>query len=145
VTEVDWNPTPAKLKTFGWVACAVFGALGVAAYTGHFALLRRFPEREPAASLVFAGVGAVSALFSLVFPRANRPLYVAVTAVGLPVRWVASTIALAVAFFLVVTPVGWVRRLVAGDPLHRRWEPAEKTYWVTVRPTRPPEDYFRLF
>jgi hypothetical protein len=143
VTPIDWHPSPARLAPFGWVASGVFACLSIAARAGRLPALHGVPA--PEAATVFATIAGVSAFFSVVFPRANWPLYVGVTAVGLPVRWIVSTAALAATFFFVVTPVGWVRRLVAGDPLTRKWDPAEKTYWVASRPTRPPEDYFRLF
>jgi uncharacterized membrane protein len=41
------------------------------------------------------------------------------------------TVMLFIAYYLVVTPAGWVSRLVR-DPLARRWEQRSDSYWVPV-------------
>jgi len=48
-------------------------------------------------------------------------------------------------FFLVITPVGLVLRLLARDPMERRMLPEAESYWVEARGERPSESYFKQF
>jgi hypothetical protein len=135
VTPIDWNPSAPKLRRFGWVALVAFASLGLSARAA----------LHPATSVVFFVVGAMAALSSLVTPRANRPLYVALLVVGWPVRVVVSNALLVIVFYGVVTPIGVLRRLFAGDPLTRRLDKGAATYWLESKPRRPADDYFRSF
>ena len=49
---------------------------------------------------------------------------------------ICTEIAMAILFFLVVTPVGIVMRLTGRDRLRLRFEPAEPSYWVPRPPHR---------
>ena len=40
-------------------------------------------------------------------------------------------------FFVAVTPTALIMRLVGKDPLHRRFEPEARTYWIERRPPGP--------
>jgi hypothetical protein len=42
-------------------------------------------------------------------------------------------ILLAPLYFLVVTPIGWILRVV-HDPLHRAWDPKAESYLTAPRP-----------
>jgi hypothetical protein len=54
--------------------------------------------------------------------------------------------ALALLFFLVITPFGLVRRLFVRDPLHRRIDKSCQSYWVERRPPGPsPESMAHQF
>jgi hypothetical protein len=50
--------------------------------------------------------------------------------------WLNARIILTVVFYLILTPVGLVRRLLGYDPLNRRLAPNAATYRVT-RERRP--------
>jgi hypothetical protein len=50
--------------------------------------------------------------------------------------WVNTRVILTVVFYLILTPVGLVRRLMGYDPLNRRLEPDARTYRVS-RERRP--------
>jgi hypothetical protein len=44
--------------------------------------------------------------------------------------WINARIILTVVFYLILTPVGLVRRLLGYDPLNRRLDPTRATYRV---------------
>ncbi len=50
-----------------------------------------------------------------------------------------------VLFYLLITPLALVLRLVGYDPLKRKFEREAKTYWVEVEPRASKESYFRQF
>lgn len=54
--------------------------------------------------------------------------------------------ALAVLFYLVITPFGLARRIVLRDPLRRRMDKSAKSYWVERQPPGPaPESMAQQF
>ncbi len=145
MTAIDWHPDSAKLRRFGWTAAVIFLLLGGAAHMGGLSSLRRASQAPNAVEIVLVAVGVGSAFLAWMFPRGNWILYIALSVAGLPVRWLVSTLVLAIAFFLIVTPMGWARRLIGGDPLTRSLDDSEHTYWLAAQPPRPDEDYFKLF
>ena len=108
-------------RDFGLVVGGVFALLGAWwLYRGKFGWV---------APALLCG-GAALVLFGLVFPRAlvlpNR-LWMALAAV---LGYVMTRVVLALVFFLLVTPIGVVKRLTGWDPLGRRTRRGE-SYWQT--------------
>jgi hypothetical protein len=52
---------------------------------------------------------------------------------------------MAILFYLVITPVGLVFRLVGRDAMNRRFDPSLPSYWVEHRMPASLERYFRQF
>ena len=48
---------------------------------------------------------------------------------------VVSPVVLGAIFFLVLTPVAFVMRVIGRDAMKRRFEPAAPTYWVDCSPS----------
>lgn len=63
---------------------------------------------------------ALALVVTMVWPRLLRPLSVAWFGLARCLGFVVSNILLSVVFFVVLTPVGLVRRLLGRDPLMRR-------------------------
>ena len=143
--EINLRPPGKALRQFGFVALLAFGLIGglIRWKQGLFGL--DFGRAvEPVAYTLWA-LGAVSALLSLVAPRANRPLYVGVVVITYPIGFVVSHVLLGAIFFGLFTPLGLVFRLMRRDSLHRRFEKEASTYWVRHRPVESVERYFRQF
>ncbi|USN99296.1 MAG: hypothetical protein H6810_01055 [Phycisphaeraceae bacterium] len=64
---------------------------------------------------------------------ASRPLATGLRAfwmdAGAPIGWTVSAVLLAVVYFIVITPIGLVRRMGGGDTLQRRFDDGP-TYWI---------------
>lgn len=73
-------------------------------------------------------VGAVMALLGITFPNAltypNRGWMWLAGALS----FISTRVILATVFFLIVTPIGIVKRITGWDPLHRRAARSE-SYW----------------
>src|SRR5215510_5011065 len=90
--------------------------------------LRLYHGRSGEFAMGLLGVGSALAILGLLFPRA----------LVLPNRWwmtlakwlslITTPIILAIIFFLVVTPIGMIKRLFGWDPLRRR-APSAASYW----------------
>jgi len=79
-------------------------------------------------SQVTLPLGAVLVLLGIVFPRALVIPNKAWMALAEALSFVSTRVILAVVFFGVVTPIGFVKRLFGWDPLSRR-APASDSYW----------------
>jgi Saxitoxin biosynthesis operon protein SxtJ len=106
-------------RNFGILVGGIFAALG-----GWWLMRGKFHSIAPCA----LGLGAVLIILGVSFPRAlvipNR-LWMKVAEA---LSFVMTRVILALVFFLVVMPIGLVRRMLGGDPLNRRAAPAN-SYW----------------
>lgn len=62
---------------------------------------------------------------------------------GLLLGRIVSPIVLGVLFFLLITPVGLVMKVIGRDVLNRRFDPSRPTYWIARDPPGPAGDSFR--
>jgi hypothetical protein len=132
--EIDWNPGRRQLRVFGLSAMAASVVLA-----GVFVLVWGLAIVWAIAALA---VGGAILLCSLVSPRVARLIYVALSAVGLPIGFVVSFILLAAFYFLLLTPIALVFRLIGRDSLHRRFDRGSDSYWVPRKPTASLDRYF---
>src|SRR5262245_29692201 len=145
MVEINFRPDERTLRQFGWIALAGFGLFALLAWN-QWLVFRHLPEGARAAvTFTMLGLGALTALFSLVFPRANAPLFVGLSVVAFPIGFVLSYVIMATLFYVVITPVGLVMRVFGKDPMDRRFLPDAKTYWLDARPARAKADYFKQF
>jgi hypothetical protein len=145
LVEIDFQPSERILRQFGWIALGGFGLLALCAWNEWLVFRHGLgATREPLAFALLV-LGALSALFSLVLPKANAPLFVALSVVAFPIGFVVSYVIMATLFYVVIAPVGFAMRLFGLDPMDRRLLPKAATYWVDARPPRPKADYFRQF
>ena len=93
------------------------------------------------------GLGITAALFlafSIVWPNALAPLEWAWMKLAMVLNYVMTRVLLSLVFFLAVTPIGLIFKLLGKDLLGKRFDPKAYTYWVTpeedgpwTRPTKP--------
>ncbi len=163
--EVQWHPTPKQLRVFG-----VGGLLASIAA----ALVLHFVWAAAAlwTVLVLAAGGAIC-LCSLISPAVTRILYLGLTLVAMPIGFVVSFVLLAIFYFLLLTPVAFIFRLIGRDVLCLAWRgrralawrghPARDararcprheeqgqdglatSYWVPHKPSEDTERYFHQF
>ena len=108
-------------RDFGLVVGTVFALLGAWwIYRGKFEWV----------APVFLSAGAGLVLFGLVYPRALVVLNRGWMALASVLSYVMTRVVLALVFFLLVTPIGVVKRLTGWDPLGRRTRRGE-SYWQT--------------
>ena len=145
MVELNFRPSERTLRQFGWIALVGFGLLALLAWRG-MAVFRAVPEpARDELALVLAALALLAAVFSLVHPRANWPIYVGLSVVAFPIGFVLSYVIMATLFYVVIAPVGFVMRLLGHDPMDRRFRPDARTYWVDARPARPRQSYFKQF
>ena len=90
-------------------------------------------------------IGPVLVLLGLVFPRALVLPSKAWMAFAELLSFVTTRIILAFVFFVIVTPIGVVKRLFGWDPLYRR-AAASDSYWKPYSERqRDPRHYEKMF
>jgi hypothetical protein len=145
MVELNLRPDTRTLRQFGWIALVGFGLLALCAWKGWLVFAHLEPETRGTVAMVLAALAGVSTLFSVVYPKANWPIYVGLTVIAFPIGFVLSYVIMATLFYVVIAPVGFLLRAFGKDPMDRRFLPAAKTYWLDARPARPRESYFKQF
>jgi hypothetical protein len=123
-------------REFGLIVGGVFVLLG-----GWWLFRGKFPS----AARIVLPLGSLLVLLGLIWPRAlvlpNRVWML--LAEGL--SYVTTRIILAFVFFLVITPIGLVKRLSGWDPLSRR-SARSTSYWKPYSERqRDPRHYEKMF
>lgn len=143
--EIDLRPDERTLRQFGWIALVGFGLLGTLAWFEWLVFSFGLGEARTAVAGAFWGLAALAVLFSLVFPRANLPIYVGLAVIAFPIGFVLSYLIMGTLFYGLITPVGLFFKLTGRDVMKRRFEPEAETYWTEARSGRPREHYFKQF
>ncbi|MDE3066690.1 MAG: hypothetical protein KGJ60_03975 [Verrucomicrobiota bacterium] len=128
------NPTARALRQFAAVWLALFATLA----------WRALAHGHRAAGLALA-VAALPALAGLVKPRVVRWLFIVATVAAFPVGWAATQAALAVLFYLVLTPVALLFRWRGRDLLQLRRRSERASYWIERGEAPKPERYLKPF
>jgi hypothetical protein len=121
-------------KEFGLIVGGIFVLLGLWwLYRGKFAT----------AAYVLSAAGSALVLSGLVFPRLLTVPRRSWMKLAEGMSYISSRIILAIVFFLVLTPIGLVKRAMGWDPLQRRSK-ARDTFWQPY-PERSPRHYEKMF
>jgi len=135
--EIEWHPSGRQLRVFG-----ISGLLAsiLAAMVLHFAW-----GASGLWTLDIVAAGIAIFLCSLLSPAVTRILYVGLTLVAMPIGLVVSFVLLAAFYFLLLTPLAVVFRLIGRDSLCRRYEPDVESYWVEHKSSDKMERYLHQF
>ena len=125
LVEINLRPDDRTLRQFGWIALGGFALLALCAANEWLVFRHGLGAARLPVAAALAGLGLLSALFSLAYPRANAPLFVGLSVVAFPIGFVLSYVILATLFYLVIAPVGFALRLFGADPMERAL-PAER-------------------
>jgi len=119
-------------RHFGLVFTVLFAALGVLSYfRGGHAFLWLLP------------LSALIGLVAIIIPRWLRPLNRLWMKLAALLHAIVSPVVLAVLYFLILTPFGFVRRLAGRDTMRRRFDPQIDSYWISREPPGPPPESLR--
>ena len=116
-------------RTFGLVFTIVFLIVGL------------WPLAGGGAVRLWA-LGTAAAFLATAFlrPKLLAPFNRLWTKFGLLLHSVAAPVVMGLLFYLTVTPIGLIMRLLGKDPLRLRFEPQADSYWIVRRPPGPAPD-----
>ncbi|RMF56586.1 MAG: hypothetical protein D6743_20055 [Calditrichaeota bacterium] len=129
------SATPREVRKFAvTVGVAAALLLGFLFYRHKFASL--WPFSVPA-MLIVLGVAA---------PMVLKHVYLAWMALATVMQWLMTHVILTLLFYLAITPIGLINRLVRRDPLSLRFKPDAESYWIKrEKAQRTLEEYERQF
>jgi hypothetical protein len=133
---INWNPDRRELRQFSIALLVFTGAIGGI-------LWWKLGPNRISQTLWFGG--PLLAALGLVVPKAIRPVFVGLSLLAFPIGYVVGFVALALVYYLLITPIGLVFRLLGRDPLHRKPDSALGTYWISRGETPPAKRYFQQF
>jgi hypothetical protein len=145
--KLNLNPDRVVLGQFAWVAAFAFPLMAGAFTKGEarwYAVLA-WNWSHPAV-LAMAGLGVAQLLaFLMGFRPLTWLLYVVMSVVAYPIGFVLSHVLMASIYFLMITPIALVFRVIGRDVLLRKLEPGRTSYWHQRATTRHASSYFKLY
>jgi len=83
------------------------------------------------------GVSAIFLLSGFFYPRVLAPVEWVWMKFARILGFITTSIILAVTFYLVITPIGLIRRIFGKDPLSLRFDKKTESYWTPIDPNGP--------
>ncbi len=78
----------------------------------------------------FIGAGVIIAAWALIDAGSMRGLYRAWMSIVMPIGSIVNAVILSVVFFLVITPMGLILRIMGKDPMRRSLHPSAISYRI---------------
>ena len=94
-----------------------------------------FKEKE--SSQLFFYLAGSFICFGFIVPAILKPIYLFWMIFAVVLGWIMTRLVLSVLYFLIVTPIGLIPRLLGKQFLDLKWDKKTATYWNY----RPEEDY----
>ncbi len=110
--------TAAKGKRFATTLAVAFAVLAAIGYLRH----------RPTTSIAFGTLAIFFQAAALAIPARLEPVERAWMGLAHAMSRVTTPVFMSIVYFVVLTPIGLVRRLVAGNPLVHK--PVANSYWV---------------
>jgi len=107
------------LRKFGLMVGGVFAILGV------IMLLRHKPHW-----VYFVWPGGILLVLGAVWPRALKYIYIAWMSVAFVLGFIMAHVILTLFFYLIITPIGLLARLVGKDFLSLKLDRQAPSYWL---------------
>ena len=130
------NSTDAKqIRKFGLIALIFFGslcALGI--------------WREKSIPTYLFGVLSIRGLGFIILPYQLKPVFIGWLRIAHFIGRVVTTFILTLAYYLVITPSGLIKRVFGGTPLPVKPDRNSSTYWVTrTEPVQPKNRFLKRY
>jgi len=123
-----------SLRNFGLLVGGIFLLLGFWIY---------YSSQNPL-GIIFLVVGAFLFLSGLLFPNSLSQMYKVWMGLAFALGWVMSRVLLTILFYFVITPIGFVAKVVGKDFLDINYKIKRESYWI-IRPIDKKVDYTKMF
>jgi hypothetical protein len=123
------------IRKFGLIAFIFFGSLCTLGLW----------TKKPVPTYLFGSLSLLGLGFILI-PARLKPVYNAWLKVAHVIGRIITTLILALAYYLVITPSALIKRLFGGRPLPVKPDKNAKSYWVTrTEPAQPKERFLKRY
>ena len=140
--EINWRPNLRERRTFAVSLAVGFPCIALALLTA-----QRWNSGawNPSSALTLATAGITLGAILWSLPQIARPFYILWYGVACTIGFVIGNTLLAAVFFLLVTPTGWVRRLLGKPTFAKTFDRRVTTYWRDAPKPAAPSSYYRQF
>ncbi len=124
-----------ETRKFGFIAFLFFGTLSLISVW-----------REHERILWFFLCLSILGLLLLLFPKKLQGIHKGWMAIGKGIGTAVTTFLMGLAYFIVITPASFIKRLFGGRPLAMRIDRKCQTYWVDrPEPAQPKERFCKRY
>lgn len=123
------------LRQFAWLMAVMLGLVVplIVVWVNDWQLVR--------GAWIISGLGVLFLLVGMLAPAWLKPVYIIWMLLALILGTIVTRIVITIVFYLMITPIGWVRRTFATkDPLGLRPDPSRESYWVNKEDARDPAE-----
>lgn len=135
--EINWSPNRKELRKFGIISLIASVLIALLLY------ILKGLGIQWAAVILF--VGLIIFISSMISFKVTRGIYLGLILVTMPIGLAVSLTLMAIFYFLLLTPLGLLFRLMGRDALGRKFDSNTKSYWIVRRPPENPDRYFHQF
>lgn len=135
-SDIPRDPSAKILRQFAGAWLVFFLAIG--AY-------QAFSKGRTEVGAIIATTAVVIGVLGLVAPSAMRWIFVGWMMLAFPIGWLVSQITLIILFYGMLTPVALFFRLTGRDPLCRKMNTGESTYWTAKEQPQDMRRYLRQY
>ena len=140
--DVNWNPGPAEKRKFAISLVLGFPIVAVSLFLIKGLISHAW---NPLPSYWIGGVGCGLGLLFLAMPVLAKPFYVVWYFFGCCIGIVVSNVLLSVFYFIAVTALGLILRMVGKEPIQKKLRRDAKTYWLDAERITDPKRYYQQF
>ncbi|MFN3243077.1 MAG: SxtJ family membrane protein [Planctomycetota bacterium] len=139
--KLDLKPEERIVRQF-----AFFAVLGLPLLAWFVLRLVTTFEWAHPVFLAAAAVGVSQLGLYLIGVRVlSRALFLGLSILFVPIGFVISHVLIALVYYLVLTPIALVFRLMGRDVIGKKLDPNTKSYWHERSGDRPASSYFKLY
>ena len=132
--DLDRPKTKTELRNFGFVMAAAFLIISSIAFW-----------KDNPIGIVFLSISVVFAITGLIYPSMLRPLEKAWMKLAYYLSIVMTTVILSLVYYLILTPIGLVMRMLGKDLLKKKLDRSQSSYWEPVHEDGPGSRPFKPF
>ena len=127
------QPKRKELRNFGLMFGVIFTGIG---------LYQLYNDTAETARMTLWVLGGLFFITGLAVPVVLKPIFTAWMKFAFVLGWVNTRIIITLIFFLVITPIGLIMRVVKGDILSERLDKQAETYWHKITPLQSLKEHF---
>lgn len=133
--ETGRSPSSRELRIFSALWLVFFCLLGLLSWRGG----------SPRVAMSLVAAGGIVGLAGLARPPLVRAIFVVWTGVTYPIGLFITRLLMSAMFYLVVTPVGLLQRLLGADAMTRQIDRSAPSYWQERGRPSGPAGYLRQY
>lgn len=149
--KLNLKPEPHVLRQFAWIAAVLLPLLAAFLTRGEarWYAVGDWQWSHPVVLALVALAAAQLVLFLAGVRQLTALLYAVLSLIAFPIGFVLSHLLMGIIYYVVITPIGLVFRLIGRDVLGKRLDRSPgsgpASYWHDRGPARDAASYFKLY